>query len=290
MVVAAFAAGEISYCALRETTRAVGADPGIDAVLVDLARTATVLEVRRAVRRVLLLAEQDREPVGHHTGRGVRIVANGDGTTRVHAVLSDLEAAELAAALDARMDDTKDTEQGEQSTRVDQPPAALGDWEDASWQQRRADALMDVVRRHTTRSTGADRYLVHVVIGASGAGILGGEPLDPATTARLRCDCSTVTHWASETGEPLHLGRRQRTWSLAQRRAIAVRDGGRCRFPNCQRTHLDVHHILPWERGGPTDVANGVLLCPQHHTMVHEGWSITGDVNRTLVFRRPRSL
>ncbi|MST33198.1 DUF222 domain-containing protein, partial [Acidimicrobiaceae bacterium USS-CC1] len=117
LVAAAFAAGEITYCAVREITRATGTDPATDETLVELARTATVLDVRRAVRRVLLLAEQDREPVERQSNRGVRIVANGDGTTRVHAVLSDLEAAELAAALDTLMDHSSGVSQSEESTR-----------------------------------------------------------------------------------------------------------------------------------------------------------------------------
>ena len=291
VVAEAFAAGEITYCAVREITRATGTDPAIDETLVDLARTATVLDVRRAVRRVLLLAEQDREPQERQSTRGVRMVANGDGTTRVHAVLSDLEAAELAAALDTLMDQNSGVSPSEQSTRADGPPAALADWQDRPWHHRRADALMDLVRAHTARLCGADRYLVHVVMTATGgAELLGGEPLDPATAARIRCDCSTVTHWVTETGEPLHLGRKQRSWNLAQRRAITVRDRGRCRFPNCERTHTDIHHVLPWEHGGPTDVTNGILLCPHHHTLIHDGWTITGDINHTLVFRRPTSL
>jgi hypothetical protein len=45
-----------------------------------------------------------------------------------------------------------------------------------------------------------------------------------------------------------------------------------CRFPGCARTrHLKAHHILPWSRGGPTDLDNLILLCQTHHTAVHEG-------------------
>ncbi|MFN8026801.1 MAG: HNH endonuclease signature motif containing protein [Acidimicrobiia bacterium] len=33
-----------------------------------------------------------------------------------------------------------------------------------------------------------------------------------------------------------------------------------------------MHHLVPWEEGGPTDLHNLVLLCRrQHHVMVHEG-------------------
>jgi hypothetical protein len=37
----------------------------------------------------------------------------------------------------------------------------------------------------------------------------------------------------------------------------------------------DVHHVIPWSRGGPTDLGNLVPLCPRHHTAVHAGvWRV----------------
>jgi 5-methylcytosine-specific restriction protein A len=32
----------------------------------------------------------------------------------------------------------------------------------------------------------------------------------------------------------------------------------------------DVHHLVPWEQGGPTDLWNLALLCRRHHVAVHE--------------------
>lgn len=59
-VAAAFAAGDIGYCAVREITRAVGADVATDDALIEVARIAPVLDVRQEVRRLLLLRGQDR--------------------------------------------------------------------------------------------------------------------------------------------------------------------------------------------------------------------------------------
>ncbi|MHB8505573.1 MAG: HNH endonuclease, partial [Acidimicrobiales bacterium] len=83
------------------------------------------------------------------------------------------------------------------------------------------------------------------------------------------------------------LGRRARSWNVSQRRAILVRDGGHCRFPGCDNRLVDVHHLTPWYRGGTTDIDNGVLCCRRHHQVLHDGWTVAGDVNRTLVFSRP---
>jgi hypothetical protein len=77
-------------------------------------------------------------------------------------------------------------------------------------------------------------------------------------------------------------------WTTAQRRAITVRDNGRCRWPNCWRRTCDIHHVVWYDEGGITAVSNGCLLCPHHHTYVHEGgFRITGDPNGTLRFYRP---
>ena len=57
------------------------------------------------------------------------------------------------------------------------------------------------------------------------------------------------------------------------------RDDRCCRFPGCTRRHrLNVHHIIHWEHGGPTDRANLLLVCPNHHRAIHRGgWTIHGD-------------
>jgi len=67
-----------------------------------------------------------------------------------------------------------------------------------------------------------------------------------------------------------------------------MRDHGNCRFVGCWRRTCDVHHLVHYDDGGPTAVDNGLLLCPKHHTCVHEGgFTITGDPNAVLTFHYP---
>ena len=84
----------------------------------------------------------------------------------------------------------------------------------------------------------------------------------------------------ADDGEPLRLGRTRRTFSRAQRRALAARDGG-CRFPGCTMppAWTEAHHILQWLRdAGLTDIDNGILLCRFHHLLIHNnGWDITRE-------------
>ena len=50
------------------------------------------------------------------------------------------------------------------------------------------------------------------------------------------------------------------------------------------RIFVDVHHVVHWADGGPTALANLVLLCRRHHRMVHE----PGGFRLELIDGRPR--
>src|SRR5439155_24426435 len=124
---------------------------------------------------------------------------------------------------------------------------------EAPTSRRRVDALMDLARAGRanldtpTDTSGADRYTVHVVAnlealaGAAGrAELLDGSPISIETLRRISCDSALVRHVLKGKSEPLHLGRRTSVWSAAQRRAIIVRDGGKCRLPGCELRSCDV--------------------------------------------------
>jgi hypothetical protein len=96
-------------------------------------------------------------------------------------------------------------------------------------------------------------------------------PVLPAGVADyLSCD-STVRCLLVRRGQPLAMGRRQRTVTLRLRTAIEHRDGG-CRVPGCDRSRwLHIHHLVHWTHGGRTDPDNLLALCTVHHRMVHLG-------------------
>ena len=38
----------------------------------------------------------------------------------------------------------------------------------------------------------------------------------------------------------------------------------------------EAHHVRHWSQGGPSDLANLVLLCRKHHRVIHGSeWTIT---------------
>ncbi len=112
-------------------------------------------------------------------------------------------------------------------------------------------------------------------------------PISNEMAQRLACD-ATIETIIRDGERIIGIGRRSRKVPGWLRRLVYERDGSRCQHPGCRNTRwLQVHHILPWAHGGPTDLDNLILLCGIHHRLVHERrWHITGGPG-TPVFRRP---
>ncbi len=101
--------------------------------------------------------------------------------------------------------------------------------------------------------------------------------IGPATAARLACDALVVRAHVSQDGSTIDVGRASRTFSAAQRRALAVVHR-RCGFPGCEVAvhRCQLHHVVAWHVGGRTDIDNAVPVCRWHHHLVHEQrWTVT---------------
>jgi hypothetical protein len=98
------------------------------------------------------------------------------------------------------------------------------------------------------------------------------EPISAALAAEISCDSGVTLIGVGDNGQPLWMGRRERYFTAAQRKALAVRDGG-CVWPGCKAppSWCHAHHVIPWQKNGPTDIDNGVLLCAFHHHLLHTG-------------------
>lgn len=111
--------------------------------------------------------------------------------------------------------------------------------------------------------------------------VLRGEgwELTRHAAERLLCDSSMAAVLFAGRNQVIDANPANPQFTVLQRRAIAARDR-HCVFPSCTRVarHCDIHHHHPRETGGPTTVANGVLLCRHHHRLVHEyGWTLHVD-------------
>ncbi|WP_439386167.1 DUF222 domain-containing protein [Amycolatopsis lexingtonensis] len=142
---------------------------------------------------------------------------------------------------------------------------------------------------------------VHVLVAVSlsdlrsglGAATLGDTGLVSAAEARMHaCDCKLIPAVLGTSNEPLNLGQARRLISPGLRRALFLRDRG-CAFPGCHRPprHCQGHHIHHWSEGGPTDLANLVLLCAHHHRLLHRsGWQVRIATDGHPEFLPPRFL
>ncbi|WP_280356536.1 HNH endonuclease signature motif containing protein, partial [Nocardia otitidiscaviarum] len=70
-------------------------------------------------------------------------------------------------------------------------------------------------------------------------------------------------------GKPLYLGEGPRLASSWQRRAKTAIERG-CTRPGCTApaTMCAMHHIIPWAKGGPTDIDNLTLVCDSCHAHI----------------------
>lgn len=117
----------------------------------------------------------------------------------------------------------------------------------------------------------------------------GGADLPVSTIRRLCCEALIIPMVLDSDGMPLDVGRGQRLANRAQRRALRKLHRT-CAFPDCTVRFdcCEIHHVQPWELGGPTDLANLVPLCSRHHHLVHEGgWGLTMSPDRTIRTYRP---
>jgi hypothetical protein len=166
--------------------------------------------------------------------------------------------------------------------------------------QRRADALGEICRQwldrpdrptvagerpHVSVSVGLD-----VLKGARGTAELDHSgPVPRSVAQRVACDASITRIVLSPDSEPLDVGRRTPVVSVAMRRALVIRDR-HCRFPGCDRppAFCDAHHAVHWAKGGPTSMANLLLLCRRHHRLIHDHGGFTLElVQGRPVFGRP---
>jgi hypothetical protein len=114
----------------------------------------------------------------------------------------------------------------------------------------------------------------------SGVGVAtldGGARISAGEARRLMCRAGVIPAVLGGDSMVLDLGREQRLFDRHQRLALNLRYNG-CAAANCDRppTWTEAHHKDPWHRGGPTDLGNGIPLCPPHHHMADhpESWDL----------------
>ncbi len=292
---AALARGEVSRAHVDVAVRTIdriparirrAAAPVVDDFLVEVSSAHPPRACENLAAEVLDRLDPDRTERGldpdAHLRRRLDVVVDSSGMVVVRGQLDAPNGAALRAAIDhysAPVPAGTD-EDGQAVVRDTRTPS-----------QRRADALCTIATASMasagTRAGEPPRVVVHTTVeqiralcssAARDRGTAGRAdceqtgPITPATLERLTCDAVLHRVLTAPNGAVLDLGRSVRLATAAQRRALAARDRG-CVVPGCRRppTWCDAHHVIPWHRGGSTDLANLALLCPAHHSAVHAG-------------------
>ncbi|MGI8615031.1 MAG: DUF222 domain-containing protein [Nocardioidaceae bacterium] len=219
-----------------------------------------------------------------------------DGTTHGSFRLPQAQADMLQAVLQALAAPRRQTSAG-QLLRIDpQAAASVGSDEpgvsaeqptNAPYPVRMGRALCDLIEHlpidRLPRAAGLaaivtvalDQKALALAVGA--ATLSTGTSVSAAQARRWACEAGVIPWVFGGASQPLDLGRRRRLFTTYQRIALGVRDGG-CVFPGCDRppAWCDAHHIGAWSADGPTDLANGCLLCGFHHRLLHSGsgWAL----------------
>ncbi|MFJ9393146.1 DUF222 domain-containing protein [Nocardioides sp. NPDC101246] len=261
-----------------------GLDPEIrtkaEETLVAYATRFDPTQLRRLGRRILDViapevaeAEKTRRLAAEeaHARKKTRLAMRrlGDGTTRITAVIPDAAADRLATNLEAFASPRR-----EDGTR-----AETGEYLPYDRRLGRAFCqMLETLDPGRLPIHGGDATTVIVTIDidqlrneAGIAQIIGGSPITAAEARRLACTANIIPAVLGSDSEVLDLGRKERFFTAAQRRALLLRSAT-CEAEGCDipGTWAEAHHWIEWAQGGATDLDNAALLCSHHHHRAHD--------------------
>lgn len=172
--------------------------------------------------------------------------------------------------------------------------------------RQRADGLLRLAESFLSGGGGSGRARPRLNVVTDIATLLGADDLagrakllwatagrrpslTPEAVRRLASDAD-LRHILVDGSTVLGVAAPTETIPRAVREAVLTRDQG-CRFPGCgvPMQWVDLHHVQPRAKDGPTVVDNLVGLCRRHHVAVTEGrWRLTMTDDGTVTVRRGR--
>jgi hypothetical protein len=141
-------------------------------------------------------------------------------------------------------------------------------------------AFADYVRRYPTSklpTAGGMNATVVVLLpfeslmgGLKAAKLDTGEEVSASMARRIASEAGIIPAVLGGRSEVLDLGRKKRFHSQAQRIVATIEQGG-CiaEGHDCEPAFTQMHHPIPWAKGGETN-RDGWMLCPPAHRLVHD--------------------
>ena len=272
----------------------------VEAVLTEQAKTVDPLTLRKASRRAVEIAGRSITDADEQENQQVRTAEeaallktrlsmhdNEDGTTTGHFTVPTFAGAVLRKAV-----------QQIAAPRREAARTALEDgrtWtktEDhgSDWAHKYGLALVELLE-HLPTDRLHGKVAATVVITMDLDQLRGklkvantdiGEVISVEKARQLACNAGLVPTVLNGASVPLDLGRSSRFFSQAQRTVLATQYDS-CATAGCDRPYAwsELHHQIPWQHGGTTDLAMAIPLCGFHHRMIHH------DGYRHSISRQP---
>ncbi|MGH3507796.1 MAG: HNH endonuclease [Nocardioidaceae bacterium] len=258
----------------------------IDAQAASLAAVSTVTQLRSTLHRHQFVDEDTADAAADDsggrspddTGSTLRGTSDGDGPQARGAMAPGFvsvhtDGPRFGLHADLPADDGALVEQALREAKDALFQAGLPS---VTW----ADALLEICRRSLASEMAPSRtarYRTWIHLDVTGGWVNQGGALPQGLLDKVTCDGVVQPLWIKD-GRPVSVGRSTRVIPERTRRLVLDRDQC-CVFPGCgSRHHLEVHHLVHWRRGGPTDMANLAALCPAHHDAHHRGdFNVTGN-------------
>ncbi len=321
LIAETFSRGTLSYSKVRAISRI--ATPATEPVLVEWAHMATTWQLEHIVRGVRM-AKAFKDPSLMQRRRSLTVHHDEDGLVTITLRLPPEAAAIVLRAIESILHQMEQEDGSPEPQTADhgpsdhgpsdqdsprgsgephhEPPtdALLDDPDDDPYdfdaaprpQRRRADAFVRLAENHLRADPPSKRarsddapdalIVIHTDDGFRYPRLDSGTPIPETTLYRLACESAII-----RINPDMSIGRQSRTPTRRMSRALRRRDRT-CRFPGCGRRKVHAHHIVFWIPDGETSLHNLVLLCPRHHSAIHDhGYSVVRKDDGTFTFRRP---
>ena len=246
--------------------------------------------LRQAARRMLdvicpELADQHEADLLEKEARRAAIETwmslqdNGDGTFKGRFVIPELHGQLLKSFLEGlsspqRLSRNRAGDVVQDDTLPTGGPTL-------SYSEALGQAFTELIEHLPTQASGGfSRATVSVVVhiklqdllNGLGSGRMDtGVHVSPGDVRRLACNAGIIPAVLGGRSEPLDLGFEARAHNTAMRRALSI-IYDTCAAEGCERPFAwcDIHHPHLWSQGGPTSLANGIPICPFHHSRAHD--------------------
>ena len=265
LVAGAFRAGRLSEAQVVRIADAAWVSPEHERSLIAAAQTETVKTLQAECAKVKNGADPDEAARlrAIHMRRYAKFWSEPDGAVRLDARLDPEDGAEVIAAVehaknkvfnDARKEGRREPSQAYAADALVSLVTRAGGDDDSDAGPR---AIVNVFVDHSVLTSG-------VASPEETCEIEGLGPIS-ASTAQALLEDSILRVIVTDGCDVRAISKDTRVIPARLRKAIVARDRA-CVVPGCDQTRrLEIDHIIPIARHGPTELKNLCRLCKTHH-------------------------